>query len=162
VCVCVRVCKGARECVCVRVCMRVCMCVCARARMCMCVCASVLLCAPVHVCVHVCVYECVCMSVCVFVCACVCTLCACAIAAACLHPIMLPCCNHKMPMQCQLYNPVGSKQGLQVLCGCESLFLRSFASCSARSALACRRTGSGGEGAGRVGWGILSARHFEQ
>jgi hypothetical protein len=59
-----------------------------------------------------------------------------------------------MPMQCQLYNPVGSNQGLRVLV---------LASCSARSALACcRRAGSGGEGAGRAGGGILSARHFEQ
>jgi len=31
-------------------------------------------------------------------------------------------------MQCQLYNPVGSNQGLQVLHGCESFFLRPFAS----------------------------------
>ena len=50
-------------------------------------------------------------------------------------------------MQYQLYNPaVGANQVLQVLRGC-LLFLRSFASCSARSALVCcRRAGSGGEG----------------
>ena len=42
---------------------------------------------------------------------------------------------HRMPMQCQLYNPVGANQGLRLLHGCESLFLHSFASRSARSAL---------------------------
>jgi len=146
----VRVCKGAgeRECVCVRVC--VCLCVFA------------------PVCVRAC--ACVCMYVCVSVCVCVqvCARCApahfCCCMRACLHPChFISCITTKCQCNANVYNPVGSNQGLRVLHGCESLFLWSFASCSARSALACcRRAGSKGEGAGGAGGGILSARHYKQ
>ena len=139
-------------CVCVRVLESVCVCVCAR------------LCAPVHVCLCVCAYVrlCVCapVNVCVCVCVCmhasVCTLCACAFLL--LHESMLAFLSqlhllqNAVPMQYQLYNP-GGKPRFTRLHGC-LFFLRSFASHSARSALACcRRVGSGGQGQAEQGGG---------
>jgi len=76
-------------------------------------------------------------------------LCACAFLL--LHESMLAFLSqlhllqNAVPMQYQLYNP-GGKPRFARLHGC-LLFLRSFASHSARSALACsRRAGSGGQG----------------
>jgi len=77
------------------------------------------------------------MCVCVRVCVCVCVcererererehVCARVLERVCApaHPCQLHLLhNHRMPMQCQLYNSVGSNQGLRVLHGCESLFL---------------------------------------
>jgi len=115
-CVCVCVCKGARECV------RVCVCVCVSVRVCLCMCV----CACVRLCVCVCVCACACVFVCVSVCACVCLcvfVCVCAhecvhvvrlriSAAACLHSYLnFICCR----MQCRCntnYTILGANQGL--------------------------------------------------
>ena len=162
VCACVRacVCKGTRECVCacVRACACVCVyvCVCACARMCMCICVCV--CACVSMCPCACVFACVCMCVyvCVSLCAHVCAHCAPAHFCCCMSMLaflsQLHLLQNAVPMQYQLYNP-GGKPRFTRLHGC-LFFLRSFASHSARSALACcRRVGSGGQGQAEQGGG---------
>jgi len=76
-----------------------------RVRVCVLLCVSVCACASVSACL----YTCVC--VCEFVCACVCARCTPAHSCQ-LYSVT----NHRMPM----HNPVGSKQGLRDLLGCES------------------------------------------
>jgi hypothetical protein len=78
------------------------------ARVCACACVCARLCARVLE------RECVC-GVCMCVCARVCARCAPAHFRCCLRACLHPCQlhklhNHKMPMQCQLYNPVGANK----------------------------------------------------
>ena len=149
---CACVCKVAIESVCVHVCA----CACVSVRVCTCV----SMCACACVCLHVCMYECVCA------CVCVCARCAPAHFRCCMRACLFLSQfhllhNHRLQCQCNAnYTILGANQGVRVLHGC-LLFLRSFASRSARSALACcRRARSGEEGAGGAG-GILCACHFK-
>ena len=143
---------------------RACVCVCARVLESVCV--SVCVCAPVHVCLWECAPVCVCAPVrvcaCACVCVCVCARCApahfCCCMRACLHSCISFVC-YRMQCRCNTNYTMGANQGLRVLHGC-LLFLRSFATRSARSVLACcRRAGSMEEGAERGGG--ISGR-FEQ
>ena len=126
-----------------------------RVRVCVCVCAHACECVSVRVCACVSVCACACVCACVYMC-----------VRMCVHVVSLripvdQLHNHRMPMQCQLYNLWGQNKVCE-FCMAASPYSCALLPLAQPSPLLPAAGGRGGKVQAERGGGILSACHFEQ